>query len=283
LGAIVADDLIKTLSNGATVPAGSATPGAPDAAGSDAELPNFVANAPEIGVDGFAGFVLPGDADGFASVTLPLTEAIPAFAPGKEVVSEVLDAGDSSFVLSAWTVDLPFTATSSSSRIVGNVAPVAPIWVDEGTQIDTVNGNLITSIDSISDVLRTTVNLTDESQLSVNFGITDAASGDVAEESWVMPIVQKTALLNGVGFETRLNGEEWTTTVIDAPADVSGDLKVGDQIIAYMRTSERVDQRTSLKTIMDREIADGASEFTFAVSREGSMWIASIDYANEAQ
>ena len=146
-----------------------------------------------------------------------------------------------------------------------------------------MNGNAIPSIDGIGEVLRTIVNLTDESELSVSFGIADDATGGVVERSWLVPVVQKTALLNGIGFESRLVGEEWVTKVTEAPADVSGDLKVGDEIIAYMRTSERVDQRTSLKTIMDREIAEGTSQFSFAVSREGTMWIASLDYADNSQ
>ena len=284
LGAVVADDQIQALASGAVVPTGSATPGAPKTDAADPTLPNFVANAPEIGSDGFSGLVLPSNFSGFASVALPLTEAIPAFAPGNEiVVDDPAPVAQESFVLSAWSVELPFAASSSSSRVISTVAPVAPIWVDRGVQIDTVNGNFIPSIDSIDSVLRATVELTDETSLNVDFGITDKDTGGVVEKSWQLPIVQKTALLNGISFETRLVGEEWITTVTEAPAAVSGDLKVGDQLIAYMRTSERVDQRTSVKSIMDREIAEGASQFSFAVSRDGTMWIASLDYAENAQ
>jgi len=177
LGAVLADDQIQALANGAAVPAGTATPGAPTTGDADTSLPTFVAGAPNIGTDGFSGLILPRNADGFTSVALPLTEAIPAFAPGNEIIVETpAPAYEESFVLSAWSVDLPFTASSSSSRVIGSVAPVAPIWVNEGVQIDTVNGNFIPSINSIGDVLRSTVDLTDESLLTVDFGITDALS-----------------------------------------------------------------------------------------------------------
>ena len=284
LGAVVADDQIQALADGAAVPTGSETPGAPSTVGSDPALPNFVANAPEIGADGFSGLVLPNNTAFFTSVALPLTEAIPAFAPGNEIIAEEpAPTVEESFVLTAWSVELPFSASNSSSRVISSIAPVAPIWVSEGVQIDTVNGNFIPSIDSIDDVLRATVELTDETQLNVEFGVTDENTGGVVQQSWRLPIIQKTALLNGINFETRLVGDEWITTVTQAPADVSGELKVGDQLIAYMRTSERVDQRTSVKSIMDREIAEGNSQFSFAVSREGTMWIASLEYADNAQ
>lgn len=284
LGAVVADDQIEALADGAAVPTGSETPGTPNAVASDPALPNFIANAPEIGADGFGGLVLPSNTAFFASVTLPLTEAIPAFAPGNEiVVDEPTPEVEDSFVLTAWSVELPFAASNSSSRVIASVAPVAPIWVDEGVQIDTVNGNFIPNIDSIDDVLRATVELGDETLLDVEFGVTDENTGGVVQQSWRLPIIQKTALLNGISFETRLVDGEWITTVTQAPAAVSGELKVGDQLIAYMRTSEPIDQRTSVKSIMDREIADGTSQFSFAVSREGTMWIASLEYGENAQ
>jgi len=90
-------------------------------------------------------------------------------------------------------------------------------------------------------------------------------------------------LLNGVGFETRLVDGTWVTRVTAAPQEASGDLEVGDEIIAYMKTSEKVDARTSLKSILDREIAEGTSLFNFAVRRDDTMWIASIDYAQGTQ
>lgn len=228
-----------------------------------------------------ADFVLPDTASGFTSVSLALSEAIPAFAPGREIVNET--PADNSFVLSNWTVELPFTAASSSSRVIGNVGPVAPLWVNEGVEIDTVNGRAIANIDGIGDTLKSAIKLEDQTELQVSFGIKDAETGNQTEQNWTLPIIQKTALLNGISFETRRIDDAWVTTVTDAPASAKSDLKVGDQLIAYMLTSELVDDRTSMKTIMDRELADGKSLFSFAVNRDGTMWIASLDYAGNAQ
>jgi hypothetical protein len=163
------------------------------------------------------------------------------------------------------------------------VGPVAPLWVNEGIEIDTVNGRSIATIDGIGAALKSSIELGDQTELQVSFGIKDNASGDQSEQNWILPIIHKTALLNGIGFETRRLDDEWVTTVTNVPEGADSDLKAGDTLIAYMLTSELVDGRTSVKTIVDREIANGNSQFSFAVNRNGTMWIASLDYAGNAQ
>ena len=227
--------------------------------------------------DSFQTMDLSIDDSGILTATLPLTDAIPGFAPGNPVPDPV---AEETFILSAWTVELPFEASSSSSRIIGSVGPIAPIWVNEGVQIETVNGNPVQSIAKISEVLRNSVDLSDEKTISLDFEVTDT-TGDSVEASWTVPIVQKTVLLNGLGFETRLVGDSWVTKVTAAPDNVNSDLEVGDELIAYMRTSEQVNARTSLSDILNREIADGQTQFSFAVRRNDSNWIASLNYEAE--
>ncbi|MEL6642209.1 MAG: hypothetical protein AAFP98_13030, partial [Pseudomonadota bacterium] len=272
LNDLLADLQIAGLVTGATVPEGQTTPNAPSNELAAGDLPSVSGNAP-VGDQGVAPVDVT-DGEGFLVATLPLTEAIPAFTPGNEVAPEIPEA---SFVLSAWTVELPFEASSSSSRTIGSVGPIAPVWVNEGVEIETVNGSPIQSIAGINEVLRSSVELADENVIALDFGITDT-SGQSVEATWTVPIVQRTALLNGVGFETRQIDDVWVTRVTTAPEQVAGDLKVGDELVAYMRTSEQVDQRTSLKEILEREIADGQSQFSFAVRRDGTMWIASLEY-----
>lgn len=219
--------------------------------------------------------------DNLIASTLPLTEAIPGFVPGNEIV--VAEVAEDTLVLSAWSVDLPFAGSSSSSRVIGEVAAVAPVWVDTGVEIDSVNGSPIESINDIGEILRNSVELNDEDQIAIAFGVKDGSTGDVVEQRWSVPIVQQTALLNGIGFETRLIDGTWQTVVTSAPDDVSGELQVGDTLIAYMATGERIEGRMSLKEIMDREIANGTSQFSFAVNRAGNMWIAALEYADEGE
>lgn len=252
------------------------------------EAANLVGEAGSLAAD---AIVLPSVEIQYEAVVLPFNEGIPAFAPGNVIEEAPVAAANAiaattlseSFILSAWSVDLPFAATSSRSNVIETVSTVAPVWVTPGITIETVNGEPITAISQINSVLRENVSLTGETELAVEFGVLDDRTRALVDKRWVVPIVQQTALLNGVGFETRLVDDVWQTTVISAPEDAAGELQVGDQIIAYMATSERLEGRTSLKDIMDREITAGTSQFSFAVQREGSMWIASLDYANNVQ
>ncbi|MBB5721212.1 hypothetical protein FHS72_000819 [Loktanella ponticola] len=229
----------------------------------------------------FASFASLGKSADFEADAFGMTETVPAFALGNEIVTK--PDLDDSVVQSSWTVDLPFNASSTSSRVIGTVDLEAPSWANEGVEIDTVNGRSIVNLDGIEGALQTSVKLADETELQVNFGIRDTATGVRTEQSSVMPIIQKTELLNGLGFETRRADDTWVTTVTDVPDTANTDLKVGDEVVAYMLTSELVNDRTSLKAIMNREIADGTSLFSFAVNRDGVMWITSLDYTDSAQ
>ncbi len=229
----------------------------------------------------FASFASLGKSADFEADAFGMTETVPAFALGNEIVTK--PDLDDSVVQSSWTVDLPFNASSTSSRVIGTVDLEAPSWANEGVEIDTVNGRSIVNLDGIEGALQTSVKLADETELQVSFGIRDTATGVRTEQSSVMPIIQKTELLNGLGFETRRVDDTWVTTVTDVPDTANTDLKVGDEVVAYMLTSELVNDRTSLKAIMNREIAGGTSLFSFAVNRDGVMWITSLDYTDSAQ
>jgi len=98
---------------------------------------------------------------------------------------------------------------------------------------------------------------------------------------WEPAIIQTTQLANGTSFVARFDGEVWTTSVATI-AEGETELQIGDQIVAYMTTSEPLVERTSLQTILTRELENGNSEFGFAVSREGSMWVAFFTYNGNA-
>ena len=59
---------------------------------------------------------------------------------------------------------------------------------------------------------------------------------------------------------------------------LGGGLRVGDVVSSYIPESLAIDDRTTIADIFDRELANGVEQFTFAVQREGSLWIASYTY-----
>jgi hypothetical protein len=98
-----------------------------------------------------------------------------------------------------------------------------------------------------------------------------------------LPVVQNVFLSNGVVFETRFTDQAWQTVATNVPSALRSGLQAGDIVTSYIPTAETLDSRDALVAILDREIANGTNRFMFAVQRDGSMWVASVDYADAAE
>lgn len=252
-------------------------------------LPGFLADVQDIPASETPALALPQEPLDITEESVEIALDIPVLVPGNEIVQAAAtvqeDAAivaeepaqpESLTVLSAWSVDLPFTASETQPDTIGSAAVIAPVWVQEGVVVKAVNGTPVASINEIQNVLRDTVPLGDEAQLNVNFEI--EVDGVVSNHGWDMPVRQDVQLLNGVIFTSRNAGDTWVTTVTEIPNSVETELAVGDKLIAYIPTSTPMNARTSLKDLMAREIENGVSQFSFAVRRENSMWVAGLEY-----
>ena len=99
-----------------------------------------------------------------------------------------------------------------------------------------------------------------------------------SDQFWFLPVVQQLTLADGTQFETVFSGAGWRTTVSELAAGQIGGLKVGDVVTSYIPASEAIDGRDTLTNILTRESENGVSQFTFAVQRDGSLWVASLAY-----
>ncbi len=201
---------------------------------------------------------------------------IAAITPGNELVQEPES------LIASWTVQLPFTAAGPQSNIIAEAGAVSPVWVQPGLVITSVNDTPIDAISDIPTVLNQTVASEDlAGTLPVTFGTLNPASGEQVSQNWVLPVVQKLELLNGVAFQTVFAGGEWRTSVADLPeslASVTGGLQVGDIVKSYIQTAEPITERDSLQSVFDRELNNGTDQFTFVVERGGGMWVAALNY-----
>ena len=238
-------------------------------------LPQLVSTAPALDE-------LPGD---IALPTAPVLVSaigegpavdILAVTPGNEILPEPVAGAD---VSSSWTVRLPFTPAGESSNVIAEAAAVSPIWVQPGIVITAINGTPVATINEIPDVLRST---TPESALAptmpVLFGTADPSTNTIASQPWVLPVVQNVTLGDGTTFEASYAGSGWRTVVTSLPNPEAGGLQVGDVVSSYIATSEALTERTSIFEVFEREIANDVEQFTFAVQRDGSLWIASYTY-----
>ena len=237
--------------------------------------------------DAFAAPILRalGSETSLADIAIPVTPQtegafgtgveIAALVPGNELPAPAPEVSVTP-VSTDWTVSLPFAPTEPGSSTIGDLATVAPVWVKKGLEITSINGTPVDSIGDISAVLRAETRTAPGDVMMAVFGTRDPATGTTSENAWVMPVVTRTVLQNGAVFDTAFAGSGYRTTIVEMPAGLSEDMRVGDVVKTYLPTGETVDTRDALSTILDREIMNGAEQLMFAVERGGTMWLASM-------
>lgn len=223
-----------------------------------------------------APVALPSTPENVESVGSGPTVEISAVTPGNELAP--------ASVSGSWTVELPFTAAGEQSNIVAEAGLISPVWVEPGLVIVAVNGIGIDAISDIPEALRQQIGDGDVAPtIPVSFNTIKPSTGDFVQYNWVVPVVQNVSLADGTAFETAFSGTGWTTTVVALDGAESGGLQVGDVITSYISTGETIDQRDSIMNIFERELANGTEQFSFAVQRDGGLWVASHTVSDAAE
>ena len=236
------------------------------------EFPDQTSNRPVADSD-TAEVTLPSTPDTVDAVAGDLDVDIPALVPGNELVPEP------AAVVATWDVQLPFIPAGAQSNIIAEAGPIAPVWVQPGLVVTGVNGVSVRSIAEVSDVLRTQSGGVQLSPtIPVTFETVDPASGNAETHNWILPVVQEVTLGDGTEFRAVYAGSSWQTTVAILADGQDGGLQVGDVVTSYIPTGETVEGPDSLMNIVSREIESGAEQLTFAVERNGGLWVASLNY-----
>ncbi len=204
------------------------------------------------------------------TILLPEPEAAADAAPS---VSQA-DTTDASSIQSEWTVALPFSL--SSGNVISDLGEAAPDWASIGQRIVSVNGVALGNNAPLAPAISDTVDLADEAQVSVKLGVQDP-SGAALSNDTIFPVVYETAIFEDTRFQSRFDGESWITTVTALAEGIETDLAVGDVLVAYMPTNRRITEPEAVETIARRELSSALDRLTFAVQREGSMWVASLN------
>ncbi|MEM0934697.1 MAG: protein kinase [Pseudomonadota bacterium] len=190
---------------------------------------------------------------------LPAPTLAAAPAQGRAAAVGPASNQSNSLVQSLWSVDLPFE-------------------LDSGVPVVSVNGVEINALTEIEPILREIVSLSGQTEIPVAFGVRDPSTGREQEQVIVLPIIQKTQLMNGMVFETRFDGDVWKTLLVSLPGDSQTDLQPGDHLVAHLGTDLMIDGQTSLADALQAATAEGATSHSFAVQRNGQMWVSGFDY-----
>ncbi len=185
-------------------------------------------------------------------------------------------------VLTRVSVQLPFEAAPNDRAAIGEIIAPTPVWAAPGTRILSVNGIEVAALSDIPDVVKDEAAATDAATLPLTFEIADPAGG-TTERTLQVPVVRQYVLLNGLRFEAQLVGDAWVTRIASLGNLGDSRFEVGDQVVALVATSERIDGPTSIRDVIERETAAGNAHLTFAVRRDGSMYVETLTYAGIAK
>lgn len=184
---------------------------------------------------------------------------------------------DSSLVQSRLLPSVPFSLSLLEPGLIVAVTVGAPEWLTDNTRIVSINGEPVTSNEQIIETLESSAAREDAERFDVALGLDVGLTGAVSDRTLTLETEQHTQLQNGLSFVSRRDGFAWKTQVTSVPS--TSNFQVGDTIVSYILTWENLDGPSSLKTILDREMAKGTSNFSFAVNRGTEVWIEAFDLA----
>ena len=174
--------------------------------------------------------------------------------------------------------ELPFSISESEPGVVTNVTSGAPFWITEGTRILTIDGQTVATTQDVNAIVAAKAADASDTELRFDVATEAQVSGAAIDRVLTLPQIQMINLLNGLGFEARRDGDTWITTVTEVPTGSA--FETGDQLVAFMATSERINDANSLREILERDLKTGTTSFSFAVQRGGQMWVESFNLSN---
>lgn len=263
----VADSEIADTAPAATGPTGAQTELA--VATPEAQIDAPVADAPV--ADTVVADVLATEAPVVNEIASAV--GVELAAPIAEEAVVPIQISDASPVMAKWQLELPFSGDNANPGAIAQVSDTAPSWASEDSRVLSVNGTAITSLKDIPAIV-----LAGGSEgapsVDVTFGVLDQTTQTVSDRLLTVPVVRDIALLNGLSFRSAFVDGTWITTVSQVPEGSS--LSVGDVIVAHMADSQRIDGPDTLEKILRTQNADETQTFSFAVQRDGNMWVESL-------
>ena len=171
---------------------------------------------------------------------------------------------------------IPFTLSSDEPGVIESVTDGAPEWLAAGMRIVSVGGEATpTNSDITARITEATTAVGDDATIVIR---TDAEiGGAVIERNLEVAVARQTVLLNGFSFATQNEDGTPVTRVIAAP--VGSGFSVSDKVVAFMATGEALDGSLSMKELIERELAAGRTNFSFAIERQGEIWVKDFQLA----
>lgn len=210
------------------------------------------------------------------AVAAPIPTPAPTSTPA--AVEPTAVAIDGSAVVARFVPVLPFTLSPWQQGVIASVSEGAPEWLAPNSRIVSINGSPVANNDDIRNAIQAAAPQGDATAFEVAIALDTGLNTAVTERNVSVVKEQHTQLPNGMRFVSRDTGAGWTTEV----AEVRGNsnFRVGDTLVSYVSTWEDLNGPDTLETILTRELDNGTSSFSFAVSRNGEIWIEAFNLAS---
>ena len=186
-------------------------------------------------------------------------------------------AVENSPVVTRFVPVLPVTLSRFQPGMVVDVADNGPEWMTRNTRIVSINGQAVSSNEDINDRLSELALQNNPGTVDLTIGTISGLDNAAFERTLSVGTETQILLLNGLKFVARQDDGVWATVVTEAPS--SSNFNTGDILVSFVSTWENLDGPNSLKTIVERELASGTSKFSFAVKRDGEIWVEAFNLA----
>ncbi|NNE89354.1 MAG: protein kinase [Silicimonas sp.] len=213
-----------------------------------------------------------------AAPTETPVEAEPAEAAPAPVVTDIATLEGTGVYGGFGHAQLPFTLSETEPGVITSVTDGAPFWMAEGTRILSINGVPISTMAEANSIFEAASTAAESNVLQLNVATEAQVSGAAIDRVLTLPQVNNMILLNGLAFKARLDGDAWVTSVTAVPDNST--FLIGDELVAFMPTSERIEGPQTLKEIIERDLQAGRSNFSFAIQRDGQLWVESFTISN---
>ncbi|MGL4235208.1 protein kinase domain-containing protein [Tabrizicola sp.] len=204
----------------------------------------------------------------------PASEVTAVVEEAPEVGTDPISPEAAAGLSIAPAVRVPFLADGENAALVGTVLPGAPSWMQPGQRIVEVNGAPVRGDSDMGALIADGKDLSATTEVQAIFGVEAFPGADIIRKTEMLPVVERVALKNGMTFDIVPSAAGPVVSVAEIPEAIETDLQVGDVLVAYATTQERLDAEKTLASILTRELGNGVRTFSFAVDRNGSLFVA---------
>jgi serine/threonine protein kinase len=178
-----------------------------------------------------------------------------------------------------WAYELPFTTGGNNNLLIETVSSAAPSALQPGIEIESIDGLPAISGADLKNRIETTANAGEISNSGVSITLETSARGDQRTVALFVPVAPTVSLQDGTEFAIAYNGAAWTTTVIETDNLDPARLLIGDELVMYLKTEEKLTHPNDIFNLIDRETQSGTERFAFSVNRDGAVISAELSYS----